>query len=215
MSDIVKRAEAFALTHVAPNAARWHREGRMQVEALQAAAAERLLGFQTSRDWGGSALGFHDKLRLLEALSRYSYDFAFGLTNTAGCCARIAQEMPRQVAERYVPAMLRGERFGGSALSEPGAGSDFAGIKTSAVKDGDDWVLNGEKGWITNAAFGDVFITYAQTDASKGWRGIGSFLVDGRRDGFARSPAEALAGGGVIGTGGFVLKNYRVRADEV
>ena len=215
MNDIVMKAEAFAQTHVAPNAARWHREGTMQVEALRAAAAEGLLGFQTSREWGGSAFGFHDKLRLLEALSRHSYDFAFGLTNTAGCAARIAQEMPRAVAERYVPAMLKGERFGGSALSEPGAGSDFAGIKTRAVKDGDDWILNGEKGWITNAAFGDVFIAYAQTDPAQGWRGIGSFLVDGRREGFARSPAEALAGGGVIGAGGFVLSNYRVHGDEV
>src|SRR6185436_2520951 len=162
-----------------------------------------------------SELGFLDKLKLLETLSRHSYDFAFGLTNTAGCCARIASEMPRHIAERYVPAMLKGERFGGSALSEPGAGSDFAGIKTSAVKDGDDWVLNGQKGWITNAAFGDVFVTYAQTDPAAGWRGIGSFLVDGRRDGFARTPAEALGGGGLIGAGGFTLTNYRVKADEV
>ncbi len=215
MSEVLERARAFAEAQIAPHAARWAREGRMQVEALQAAAAEGLLGFQTTREWGGSEIGFHDKLRLLEMLSRYSYDFAFGLTNTAGCAARIAHEMPRAVAERYVPAMLKGERFGGSALSEPGAGSDFAGIKTRAVKDGDDWILNGEKGWITNAAFGDVFITYAQTDPSAGWRGIGSFLVDGRREGFARSPAEALAGGGVIGAGGFTLKNYRVGADEV
>lgn len=215
MSDVVKAAEAFARAHVAPNAARWHREGKMQVEALQAAARDGLLGFQTSREWGGSEIGFLDKLKLLEALSRHSYDFAFGLTNTAGCCARIASEMPRHIAERYVPAMLKGERFGGSALSEPGAGSDFAGIRTRATREGDEWVLNGEKGWITNAAFGDVFVTYAQTDPSAGWRGIGSFLVDGRREGFARSPAEALGGGGVIGAGGFKLTNYRVKADEV
>jgi alkylation response protein AidB-like acyl-CoA dehydrogenase len=111
--------------------------------------------------------------------------------------------------------MLKGERFGGSALSEPGAGSDFAGIKTRAEQRGSEWILNGEKGWITNAAFGDVFITYAQTDPSQGWRGIGCFLVDGRREGFRRANAEALAGGGVIGAGGFKLENYRVRADEV
>ncbi len=215
MSEVVERAKAFAAEHVAPNAARWAREGRMAVDALKAAADQGLLAFQTSREWGGSEIGFHEKLRLLEVLSRHSYDFAFSLTNTAGCAARIAQEMPRAVAERYVPAMLKGERFGGSALSEPGAGSDFAAIKTRAVKDGDDWVLNGEKGWITNAAFGDVFIAYAQTDPAQGWRGIGSFLVDGRREGFARTAPEALAGGGVIGAGGFTLKNYRVRADEI
>jgi alkylation response protein AidB-like acyl-CoA dehydrogenase len=215
MNDIVERARRFAAEYVSPRAAAWHREGRMQVEALKAAAAAGLLAFQTPRAWGGHEISFHDKLRLLEALARHSYDFAFSLTNTAGCAARIAQEMPRHVAERYVPAMLKGDRFGGSALSEPGAGSDFAGIKTSAVKAGDAWVLNGEKGWITNAAFGDVFITYAQTDPAQGWRGIGSFLVDGRRDGFARTGAEALAGGGVIGAGGFTLTKYRAQADEV
>lgn len=215
MNEIVERGARFAAEHVAPNAAKWHREGRMAVDALKAAAREGLLGFQTSRAWGGNEIGFHDKLKLLEALSRHSYDFAFSLTNTAGCCARIAQEMPKHVAERYVPAMLKGERFGGSALSEPNAGSDFAGIKTSAVKDGDDWILNGEKGWITNAAFGDVFIAYAQTDPAQGWRGIGSFLVDGQRAGFERQPAEALSGGGVIGAGGFQLKDYRVKAEEV
>ena len=215
MSDIVERAAQFATNHVAPNAAQWAREGRMQVAALKAAAAEGLLSFQTPRDWGGAEISFHQKLRLLEALSRHSYDFAFSLTNTAGAAARLAGALPRAVAERYVPAMLAGERFGGSALSEPGAGSDFAGITTRAVKDRDGWRLTGEKGWITNAAFGDVFLTYAQTDPAQGWRGIGCFLVDGRREGFARSTPEALTGGGVIGAGGFKLANYRVHADEV
>ena len=183
MNEIVERAHRFAETHVAPNAAKWAREGRMQVEALRAAAGEGLLAFQTSKAWGGHEIGFAAKLKLLEVLSRHSYDFAFSLTNTAGCAAHLAEALPRAVAERYVPAMLKGERFGGSALSEPGAGSDFAGIKTRAVKDGDGWVLTGEKGWITNAAFGDVFITYAQTDPAQGWKGIGCFLVDGRREG--------------------------------
>lgn len=215
MSEIVERAARFAEAYVKPRAAGWHREGRMQVEALRAAAAEGLLAFQTSRAWGGLEIGFDAKVSLLEVLSRHSYDFAFSLTNTAGCAAHIAEVMPRAVAERYVPAMLKGERFGGSALSEPGAGSDFAGIKTRAMKDGDAWILTGEKGWITNAAFGDVFITYAQTDPAQGWRGIGCFLVDGQREGFRRSSAEALAGGGVIGAGGFHLDGYRVRPDEV
>ncbi|MEQ1867080.1 MAG: acyl-CoA dehydrogenase family protein [Micropepsaceae bacterium] len=215
MNEIVEKAKTFAAKHVAPNAAKWAREGRMQVEALKFAGAQGLLAFQAPRAWGGGEIGFHEKLQLLDVLSRHSYDFAFSLTNTAGAAARVATELPRAVAERYVPAMLAGERFGGSALSEPGAGSDFAGIKTRAIKDGEGWRLTGEKGWITNAAFGDVFLTYAQTDPAQGWRGIGCFLVDGRREGYARSAAEALAGGGVIGAGGFTLSNYRVNADEL
>ena len=145
MNEIVERAARFAALVVAPNAARWAREGTMQVEALKLAAAQDLLAFQAPKAWGGAETGFHDKLRLLEVLSRHSYDFAFSLTNTAGAAAHVADALPRAVAERYVPAMLAGERFGGSALSEPGAGSDFGGIKTLATKDGDGWRLTGEK----------------------------------------------------------------------
>src|SRR5436190_21474658 len=121
MHEIVETAARFATTHVAPNAAKWAREGRMQVDALKAAAAQGLLSFQAPRAWGGHEIGFADKLKLLETLARHSYDFAFSLTTTAGCASNIAATMPHDVAERSVPAMLKGERFGGSALSEPGA----------------------------------------------------------------------------------------------
>lgn len=215
MTALLDTARAFTASTVAPNAARWAREGRMQVDALKAAAGHGLLSFQVTKDWGGHAFTFAQKLDLLEMMSRHSYDFAFSLTNTAGAAAHLAEVLPRQVAERYVPAMLRGERFGGSALSEPGAGSDFAGIRTRAEKTPAGWRLTGEKGWITNAAFGDVFITYAQTDPSLGWKGIGCFLVDGQRKGFTRVAAENLAGGGVIGAGGFRLDGYEVKDDEI
>jgi alkylation response protein AidB-like acyl-CoA dehydrogenase len=215
MTTLLDTARDFTATTIAPNAARWARDGRMQVEALKAAAAQGLLAFQAPKDWGGHAFTFPQKLALLEMMSRHSYDFAFSLTNTAGAASHLADVLPRHVAERYVPAMLRGERFGGSALSEPGAGSDFAGIRTRADETPTGWRLTGEKGWITNAAFGDVFITYAQTDPSLGWKGIGCFLVDGQRKGFARVPPESLAGGGVIGAGGFRLEGYEVNADEI
>ncbi len=110
---------------------------------------------------------------------------------------------------------MKADIFGGTALSEPGAGSDFSSIRTSAVKSGDGWVLNGEKGWITNAAIGDLFITYVQTDPAAGWRGIASFLVDARRPGFRRVEPYALAGGHAIGAGGFVLENYVAPEDDL
>lgn len=215
MTKLLETAKRFTDEVVAPNAAAWAQSRNMQPEALRQAASMGLLAFQAPKEWGGHDFAFHDKLSLLMMMSRHSYDFAFSLTNTAGAASHLAGVLPRQVAERYVPAMLRGERFGGTALSEPGAGSDFAGIKTRAEKTPGGWRLNGEKGWITNAAFGDVFITYAQTDPAQGWRGIGSFLVDGQRKGFQRTPPEALAGGGVIGAGGFKLENYEVNDDEL
>jgi alkylation response protein AidB-like acyl-CoA dehydrogenase len=129
--------------------------------------------------------------------------------------ARLSRSPNRALAERYVAAIMNAERFAATALTEPGAGSDFAAITTRAVKDGDDWILNGEKAWITNAVVADVFLCYAQTDPEARGRGIVSFLVDGRRDGFTRTAPERLAGGAAIGAGGFRLENYRARADEL
>lgn len=215
VEEVRALAEIFAAEHVAPFAATWARERRMGVEAIAAAAQAGLLRLEGASEVGGWNLGFGAKIAVLEVLSRHSFDFAFSLINTQNVAARLSRWSGREVAQRYVPALMSGERVGATALSEPSAGSDFAAIATRAEKDGDGWRLDGAKHWITNAAVADVFVTYAQTDASQGWRGIACFLVDGRRAGFVRSPPEQLAGGGPIGVGGFRLENYRVAADEI
>jgi alkylation response protein AidB-like acyl-CoA dehydrogenase len=208
-------AAQFAEKHVAPHAAQWAREGRMGIESIRAAAEAGLTRIEVSRDFGGWDLGFGAKVAMLEELSRHSFDFAFSLTNTMSMGARLSRSTNRALAERYVKPIMNAERFAATALSEPGAGSDFAAITTRAVKDGDGWVLNGEKAWITNASVADVFATYAQTDAEARGRGIACFLVDGRREGFSRTAPERLSGGAAIGAGGFRLENYRARADEM
>ncbi len=105
---------------------------------------------------------------------------------------------------------MTGELFGATALSEPGAGSDFAAISTSARRDGGTFILNGTKGWITNAGIADLFVVYAQTDPAAGWRGIASFLVDARKPGFTRGDRYAVFGGHATGAGEFHLDNFEV-----
>lgn len=194
----------------------WARAGVARVAEIKAAAEYGLTRIEIPKDMhGGWGLGFRAKLAVVEEIAQYSFDLAFSLINTQNVAARLARWAPPAIAEHYLPALVHGERLGGTALTEPHAGSDFAAIRTMATKDGDGWRLNGTKAWITNASVGDVFIVYAQTDAALGWKGIACFLVDGRREGFERLEPFRMGAGAPIGVGGFQLKNYRAEADEL
>jgi len=211
---LIESARTFASDYVRPRAAEWEAARTMPREALRKAAKAGLT-FLDAPAPGASQISFACKLMVLEALSEEDMGFAFALTNTQGIASRIATTGTPSQQERFLSDLQSTERLGATCLSEPGAGSDFAGITTTAVKADGGWRLNGEKGWITNAAEADVFVVYAQTDASAGWRGIASFLVDGRQPGFARAEPYSLLGGHVIGVGGFKLTDYFVPDEDV
>jgi alkylation response protein AidB-like acyl-CoA dehydrogenase len=187
----------------------------MPVEALRAAASLGLTGIEVPKELGGLGARFSVKVRIAEVLSEADMAFAFSLINTQNIAARLARSGTPPMRERYLAALLKGERFGCTALTEPGAGSDFAAIAASARKVDGGWVLNGEKAWITNAAVADVLVVYAQTDPAKRGRGIGSYLIDATRPGFERKPSYALMGGHAIGAGGFALRDYFVPDADV
>ncbi len=214
-ATLLDQAAAFARDIVKPNAAAWERERRQPVEALRAAAALGLAALEVPKQAGGPGHRYMVKLALCEEMSRADMGFTFSLVNTHNVAARLALSPTARHREAHVPALMKAEIFGATALSEPGAGSDFSAIRASAVKTAEGWRLNGEKGWITNAAIADLFITYVQTDPSAGWRGIACFLVDARRPGFRRAEPYALMGGHAIGAGGFALEDYLAPEDDM
>jgi alkylation response protein AidB-like acyl-CoA dehydrogenase len=212
---LIDRTAALAREVVAPQAARWERERRIGHEGLAAAAALGLTRLQVPRDQGGLDLSFSCKAQIAEVLGGADFGFTMSLINTQNIAAKLARDARPEVAVRYLPDLIAGRRLGCTALTEPGAGSDFAGITTTATRCPGGWRLNGAKAWITNAAQADVVVLYAQTEPGSKGRGIAGFLVDGRREGFIREPAFALGGQHSIGTGGFRLQDYRVSDEEV
>lgn len=200
---------------VAPNAARWERERRIGREGVDAAAAIGLTRLEVPVAHGGLGLPFSTKVKVAEILGAADFAFTMSLVNTANVAAKLARDAPESVAGRYVGDLVAGRRLGCTALSEPGAGSDFASIATSARRTGGGWRLDGAKAWITNASDADVLLVYAQTEPGSAGRGIAGFLVDGRRAGFVREPAFALGGQHAIGTGGFRLEGYEAADDEL
>jgi alkylation response protein AidB-like acyl-CoA dehydrogenase len=211
---LIETARAFARDYMRPRAADWEASRKMPRDALKEAARVGL----TYLDAPGPdhpQISFACKLLVLEALSEEDFGFAFSLTNTQGIASRIAVSGTDSQKERFLADLQSTKRLGATCLSEPGAGSDFAGITTNATKVDGGWRLNGAKGWITNAAEADVFIVHAQTDPALRGKGIATFLVDGTKPGFERTAPESLLGGHAIGVGGFTLTDYFVPDDDV
>ena len=214
-SALVARAVALARDIVAPQAAAWERERRIGREALAAAVEIGLTRLQVPTAFGGLGMSYACKASVAEALAAADFGFAMSLLNTHNVAAALARFAAPHVAQRYVADLIAGARLGCTALTEPGAGSDFAAIVTGATPVAGGWRLDGAKAWITNAAEADVLVVYAQTEPGSGARGIASFVVDGRRAGFVRDRAYALGGQHTIGTGGFRLDAYVAADDEL
>ena len=213
--SLVDQAAVLARDLISPNAARWERERRIRHEGFEAAVKLGLTRLQVPIEQGGLGVSFACKAKLSEVLAGGDFGFTMSLLNTGNIAAKLARDARPEIAARYLPDLIAGRRFGCTALTEPGAGSDFAAITTQATRVADGWRLDGAKAWITNAAEADVMVVYAQTEPGSKGRGIACFLVDGRRAGFVREPAFALGGQNTIGTGGFRLEGYLANEAEM
>ena len=148
-----------------------------------------ILGLPYPVEYGGSGASAVDTCLAGEALGRAGVDAGTTLSmgaHTILCGVPIWKLGSEEQKRKYLPGLASGELIGGFCLTEPGSGSDAAGMKTRAVKDGDDWVLNGSKTWITNGPTGDVFVVTAVTapDAKPKAFGISTFLVEADTPGF-------------------------------
>ncbi len=217
-SEFLEVAAQFRREVIKPNAASWEAAKCQPVGALRQAADAGLFKLETPPEAGGFGLSFLTKLAVCEEMSRGDMAFTFALINTQNVASKLATGGNARHIADYVPRILAGDLFAATALSEPGAGSDFAGITTQAVKVDGGWELTGEKGWITNGEIAELFVTYAKCDRGDpdaGWRDVGSFLVDATKPGFSRVEPYALAGGHAIGAGGFKLDRFFVADADV
>lgn len=210
--QLLANAESFAAA-IAPHVADWEHAHRPAASVFEQAAGLGLTAIEVPEAHGGLGLGFRDKVAAAEIICSSSMAMAFAIVNTQNVAARLADIGSTAHRSDLVPELVAGRRVGSTALTEPSAGSDFGAIATTATKNADGWLLNGEKAWITNAAVSDVIICYVQTDPGARGKGIASFLIDGTKPGFKRVAPYGLSGGHLIGTGGFTLDNYQA-ADE-
>jgi alkylation response protein AidB-like acyl-CoA dehydrogenase len=173
-------ARELAEAEIVPHAADWDREHRFPDELVPKLAELGLLGVCVPEEYGGAGADFLSYILVLEELSRA--DAGVGVTvavHTSATTLPILAFGTHEQRARFVPPLARGEHLGAFALTEPGSGSDAGSLRTTAVPEGDGWVLNGAKQWITNGSRAGTFVLFARTDpATAGARGVSCFVVD-------------------------------------
>jgi alkylation response protein AidB-like acyl-CoA dehydrogenase len=173
-------ARELAEAEIVPHAADWDREHRFPDELVPKLAELGLLGVCVPEEYGGAGADFLSYVLVLEELSRA--DAGVGVTvavHTSATTLPILAFGTHEQRDRFVPPLARGEHLGAFALTEPGSGSDAGSLRTTAVPEGDGWVLNGAKQWITNGSRAGTLVLFARTDpATAGARGVSCFVVD-------------------------------------
>jgi alkylation response protein AidB-like acyl-CoA dehydrogenase len=178
---------AFVAKEIVPHHAQWERDGIVDRGVWTAAGRAGLLGFFVPAQYGGGdTADLRFNAVLTEELARASATGpAFSLHNDIVGPYLTSLATPAQ-KERWLPGFCTGEIITAIAMTEPGAGSDLQGMRTTAVRDGDDWVLNGQKTFISNGIISDLVIVAARTDPAAGHRGISLLVVERDMPGFSR-----------------------------
>ncbi len=206
----------FANKEIAPIAREIDEEERVPFEMLHKAADLGLLGVPFPEAYGGSDAGITGYCVLLEEINRKCASTGTILgAHVQLCSMSIHLAGTPDQKERYLPPLIEGRKWGAWALTEPNAGSDAAHIRTTAVRDGDFWVLNGSKMWITNGSFADVVVVFASTDPGAGPRGITAFIVEKDFPGFKVGKVEPKMGLRASHTASIFFEDCRVPAANV
>lgn len=174
------------------------------------------LGIVMPTDLGGSGMGYMEYAIVVEEVARGCPSIALGVAAHNGLCSgHINRFASDEVRAKYIPRLAKGETMGAWGLTEPSAGSDAGGTRTTAVLDGDHYVLNGAKNFITHGNVGDICVIMAVTDPAAGKRGISAFAIDKSMAGFYGSKKENKLGMRCSDTAGLTLDNVRVPASHL
>jgi len=192
---IRKMARDFAEKEIAPIAKETDAEGKFPWETLRKMAALGFLGLPFPEEYGGAGADNVSLAIAMEEIARVCGSTAITLdAHTSLCCEPIYLFGTEAQKQKYLPRLCSGEWIGAFGLTEPGAGSDAGGTKTRAVRDGNEWVINGQKCFITNGSVADVMIITAITNPEQSTRGISSFIVEKGTPGFRPGRDEEKMG---------------------
>jgi butyryl-CoA dehydrogenase len=182
---IKQTVREFAEKEIAPRAEEIDLTDQFPADLFKRMGELGLLGIPFTEAYGGSGGDYLSLLIALEEIARVSGSMAIILdAHTSLCCEPIHLFGSEEQKKKYLPALARGEKVGAFGLTEPNAGSDAGATRTRARRDGSDWVINGEKIFITNGSVADVLVVTAKTDPEQGTRGISAFIIEKGTPGF-------------------------------
>jgi alkylation response protein AidB-like acyl-CoA dehydrogenase len=186
---------SFAEEQVRPGAAERDRTEEFPAHLFRQMGELGLLGMFVPEEYGGAGMDDLSYLLAVEELARVDASVAVGMSVTNSvCCWPILNFGTEEQKYRFLPALATGDQLGGFMLTEPQAGSDAASLRTRYRDDGDFWILDGSKAWITNAGVGDTFVCFATADPALGHRGISAFVLVADQKGVVVSKPEDKMG---------------------
>jgi alkylation response protein AidB-like acyl-CoA dehydrogenase len=206
----------FAEAEIAPHVLEWDERQVYPREVVRKAGELGCLGAIFPEEYGGAGLGYVEYVTIVEELSRV--DGSVGISVAAHnslCTNHIYMAGDEEQRRRWMPRLTSGEWIGAWSLTEPTAGSDAGGTRTTARRDGDGWVLNGSKTFTTHGSVGDIAVVFAVTDPSKGKHGISAFAIEKGTAGFRAGKKENKMGLRASDTAEVVMEDCRVPGSQL
>ena len=214
LTEVQKLARDFAEKEIAPTAAKDDKKHAFRKDLVAKMGDLGFFGCLVPEDDGGNGLGFLAYALISEEIARIHSAIRVSLNMQAGPAVTIAEFGSEEQKKKFLPALLSGKVVGCFAITEPDTGSDVASMKTTATRDGDGYLLNGTKIWITNATVADAGIIFAYTDRSQKHRGMSAFYVDLNQPGVSRRELDKL-GTHASPTGELAFENFRVPRERL
>ncbi|MGD0791609.1 MAG: acyl-CoA dehydrogenase family protein [Terriglobales bacterium] len=211
--QIRKTAREFAEREIAPFVAEYDQEERFPAEIARKAAELGFMGGVVPTEYGGSALDFVSYTIILEEISKVCHAVACALSFPSGLCgAGILQYGTEEQKQKYLKPLAEGKIFAATAVTEPHSGTDVAAMQTLAVKDGDSYVLNGNKAWISFLDVCDFVLTFATLDRANPRKNICAFIIERDTPGMKLKPYKNKLGFRPLSSGDVFLEDCRVPA---
>jgi alkylation response protein AidB-like acyl-CoA dehydrogenase len=215
--ELLRRSvREFAETEMRPHVRDWDLDQHFPVELMPKLAALGLLGIQLPEQYGGAGLSAVDYCICIEELARVDPSIALSVAAHNGLCAsHISLAGTEAQKQAFLGPLARGEKIGAWVLTESTSGSDAAGMRTTAVRAGSCWVLNGSKAFTTHGRVGQVMVVMAVTDRAAGTKGISAFIVEHGTPGMTPGRKEDKLGMRASDTSEVLFENCRIPADQL
>ncbi|THD66835.1 acyl-CoA dehydrogenase [Robertkochia marina] len=208
---VAASARDFAEQYIRPNVMKWDESQEFPVEVFKKAGELGFMGVLVPEEYGGSGLGYHEYIAIVDEISQV--DPSIGLSVAAHnslCTNHILSFGTEEQKKRWIPKLATGEWIGAWGLTEHNTGSDAGGMNTTAVKDGDEWVINGAKNFITHGKSGDVAVVIVRTGEKGDSHGMTAFVIEKGTPGFSSGKKEDKLGMRASETAELVFSDCRI-----
>ena len=208
-------AHEFSRDSVRPHAEHWDTNNEFPLDAISEAHSLGLTNLHIPTEYGGMGMGISDEVLVSEEFAWGDPGFSTAAYSNGLTAGPIITGGTEEQKTEYLGRLVKEPKIASYCVTEPGAGSDVASIETTAVRDGDHYILNGQKMWITGAGYADWFFVLAYTDKTAGYKGMSAFIVESSWDGVSLGKKETNMGQRASDTRGVIFDNVHVPVENL